>query len=175
MNKDEIKEKLNYFRKYNTFCENTMISEIEVYIDNLREENEKLNNKIHDISETLNETYNNRTELRNENERLKEENEKLKKEPYELKRHIKKLNRRIRYLEKELENKNEYIKELEDIEDNRLIILLRHIKDDEILDFHYSCARTQNNGKFEDSLTYNIYVKRKYNDLESEGEENVKD
>lgn len=94
----------------------------------------------------------------------------MNQEVKDLKRHIKKIKRRIRYLEKELENKKEYIKELEDIEDNRLIILLRHIKEDEILDFHYSCARTQNNGKFEDSLTYNIYVKRKYNNLEDDVE-----
>lgn len=91
-------------------------------------------------------------------------------EAKDLKRHIKKLKRRINYLEDILIIKNEYIKELEDIEDNRLILFLRHIKEEEILDFHYSCGRTQNNGNFEDSLTYNIYVKRKYNNLESKEE-----
>lgn len=94
----------------------------------------------------------------------------MNQEAKDLKRHIKKINRRIKYLEKEIENKDNYIKELESIEDNRLILYLRNIKEDEILDFHYSCERTQSNGKFEDSLTYNIYVKRKYNNLESKGE-----
>lgn len=43
-----------------------------LYAENkeLKQEIERLNNKIHDISETLNETYNDRTELRNENQRL---------------------------------------------------------------------------------------------------------
>ena len=94
----------------------------------------------------------------------------MNQEASDLKRHIKKINRRIKYLEKEIENKDNYIKELENIEDNRLILYLRHIKEDEILEFDYSCGRTQNNGKFEDSLDYNIYVKRKYNNLESKGE-----
>lgn len=95
----------------------------------------------------------------------------MNQEIIDLKRHIKKINRRIKYLKNEIENKDNYIKELENIEDNRLILYLRHIREDEILDFHYSCERTQNNGKFEDSLTYNIYVKRKYNNLESKGDE----
>ena len=80
----------------------------------------------------------------------------------ELKRCIKKLKAKLRSYERKLENNECYIKELEDIEDNRLILYLRDIKNDEILDFNYSCERTQNNGKFEDSLTYNIYLKRKY-------------
>ena len=79
-------------------------------------------------------------------------------EAKDLKRYIKKLNSKIRYLEKVVEYKNQYIDELENIEENRLILFLRHIKEDEILDFHYSCGLTEN----EDSLTYNIYVKRKY-------------
>lgn len=40
--KDEIKEILDYFRKYATIRENTMITEIEDYITNLQEENEIL-------------------------------------------------------------------------------------------------------------------------------------
>jgi len=79
-------------------------------------------------------------------------------EAKDLKRYIKKLNSKIRYLEKVVEYKNQYIDELENIEENRLILFLRHIKEDEILDFHYSCGLTEN----EDSLIYNIYVKRKY-------------
>lgn len=39
---DEIREILDYFRKYATIRENTMISEIEDYITNLQKENEKL-------------------------------------------------------------------------------------------------------------------------------------
>ena len=57
----------------------------------------------------------------------------MNQEARDLKRHIKKINRKIKYLEKELENKKEYIKELEDIEDNRLILCLRNIKNDEIV------------------------------------------
>lgn len=87
----------------------------------------------------------------------------MNKEADDLKRCIKKLKRRINYLEKEIENKNIYIKELEDIEENRLILMFRHIKEDEILEFHSSCRRTQdNNGGFENSLEYNIYMKRRY-------------
>ena len=40
--KDEIKEILDYFRKYSTIRENTMITKIEDYITNLQEENERL-------------------------------------------------------------------------------------------------------------------------------------
>lgn len=39
---DEIKEILDYFRKYATIRENTMISEIEDYITNLEQANERL-------------------------------------------------------------------------------------------------------------------------------------
>ena len=44
---DEIREILDYFRKYATIRENTMISEIEDYITNLQNENQILkdNNK----------------------------------------------------------------------------------------------------------------------------------
>ena len=47
--KDEIKEILEYFRKYATIRENTMISEIEDYITNLQEKLE--------VSQTNEETY----------------------------------------------------------------------------------------------------------------------
>ena len=40
--KDEIKKILDYFRKFATIRENTMISEIEDYITNLQEEVNKL-------------------------------------------------------------------------------------------------------------------------------------
>lgn len=56
MNKDEIKEKLNYFRKYNTFYENTMITEIENYINNLQEENKRLKFTIQDTYDSANDT-----------------------------------------------------------------------------------------------------------------------
>lgn len=89
----------------------------------------------------------------------------MNQEATDLKRHIKKINRRIKYLEKEIENKDDYIKELENIEDNRLILYLRHIKEDEITYFDYSS--TLNN---EGLLEYHICIKRKYNNLESKGE-----
>lgn len=95
----------------------------------------------------------------------------MNQEARDLKRHIKKLNRRIKYLEKEIENKDNYIKELENIEDNRLILYLRHIKEDEIKYFNYSC--TLNN---EGLLEYHICVKRKHSkedDLESKGDNDV--
>lgn len=74
-----------------------------------------------------------------------------------LNRCIKKLKRRINYLERQIKNKNQYIKELEDIEDNKLIIYLRHIKEEEIKYFDYSC--TLNN---ENLLEYHITIKREF-------------
>ena len=65
MNK-EIKEILDYFRKYSTIRENTMINEIEDYITNLQQENERLENDLE------NEVADNKLRLQ-ENERLKEE------------------------------------------------------------------------------------------------------
>ena len=43
---DEIREILDYFRKYATIRENTMISEIKDYITNLQQENQKLKEKL---------------------------------------------------------------------------------------------------------------------------------
>lgn len=74
-----------------------------------------------------------------------------------LNRCIKKLKRRVNYLERQIENKNQFIKELEDIEDNKLIIYLRHIKEEEIKYFDYSC--TLNN---ENLLEYHITIKREF-------------
>ena len=75
----------------------------------------------------------------------------------DLKRHIKKLNRRIKYLNNELENKKEYIKELEEIEDNDLIRILRNIKNEEMTYFDYSCDLNEEN-----LLEYHITIKRQY-------------
>lgn len=75
----------------------------------------------------------------------------------DLKRHIKKLNRRIKYLNNELENKKEYIKELEEIEDNDLTCILRNIKNEEMAYFDYSCGLNEEN-----LLEYHITIKRKY-------------
>ena len=70
---------------------------------------------------------------------------------------IRKLKSHINYLDNKLSLKRDYIKELEDIEDNVLIRFLRHIKEKEILDFNYSCGENKDG-----SLDYNIYVKRSY-------------
>lgn len=43
---NEIKEILDYFRKYATIRENTMISEIEDYITNLQQEKEDYKSRI---------------------------------------------------------------------------------------------------------------------------------
>lgn len=47
-------------------------------------DDENINNKIHDISETLNETYNDRTKLRNENTRLNNIIKELEKDLYKI-------------------------------------------------------------------------------------------
>ena len=81
-----------------------------------------------------------------------------------LKRHIKKLNKKINYLNKQIELKNDFIKELEEIEDNRLIIELRHIKDNEIEDFWKRCEFE------EDSIKYTITFTRRLEDNEIKSE-----
>ena len=81
-----------------------------------------------------------------------------------LKRHIKKLDRRIKYLNQKLEYQREYIKDLEDIEDNDLTCILRDIKNEEMVYFDYSCALNE-----EELLEYHITIKRKY----IKGETNV--
>lgn len=84
-------------------------------------------------------------------------NEELK----NLKRHIKKKDRRIAYLKRELENKNNYIKELEEIEENKLILLLRHFKEEDIVYFDYCTGLNEEN-----LLESHICVKRKYKGLQ---------
>lgn len=74
-----------------------------------------------------------------------------------LNRCIKKLKRRINYLERQIENKDQFIKELEDIEDNKLITYLRYIKEEEIKYFDYSCFLNNEN-----LLEYHITIKREF-------------
>lgn len=50
---DEIKEILDYFRKYATIRENTMISEIEDYITNLQGEKEDYKSRCENAYEEL--------------------------------------------------------------------------------------------------------------------------
>lgn len=54
---DEIKEILDYFRKYATIYENTMISEIEVYITNLQNENQILKENNEKMQEEMCKTW----------------------------------------------------------------------------------------------------------------------
>lgn len=82
-------------------------------------------------------------------------------EKKDLIRHIKKLNRQIEALKRKLEINENYIKELEDIEDNRLTCLLRDIKNKEMEYFDYSCFVNA-----EDLLEYHITIKRTRNKVE---------
>lgn len=54
---DEIKEILDYFRKYATIRENTMISEIEDYITNLQKEKEDYKSRVEKASEDIKDIF----------------------------------------------------------------------------------------------------------------------